>query len=191
MTQVRAVYEFEAQPNSGELSISVDEILTVLREGIEGGWLEGRNSKGQLGLFPESYVVKIDPIPPPPRPITVYDDGVACLLRGSFCQRSVLVYEDFLSTWIVIATNILVQVPPVLFTAQDLTFHCYQNSFNIWPVANPEMASWQSEFNVRIETDLAIHTSNSRFAFKSHLEQPLVASHRLFEPLGSSGFENA
>lgn len=32
MTQVRAVYEFEAQPNSGELSISVDEVLTVLRE---------------------------------------------------------------------------------------------------------------------------------------------------------------
>uniref|UniRef100_A0A0M3HZ79 SH3 domain-containing protein n=1 Tax=Ascaris lumbricoides TaxID=6252 RepID=A0A0M3HZ79_ASCLU len=61
MTQVRAVYEFEAQPNSGELSISVDEVLTVLREGIEGGWLEGRNSRGQLGLFPESYVVKIDP----------------------------------------------------------------------------------------------------------------------------------
>lgn len=32
MTQVRAVYEFEAQPNSGELSISVNEILTVVRE---------------------------------------------------------------------------------------------------------------------------------------------------------------
>uniref|UniRef100_F1KW84 Sorting nexin n=1 Tax=Ascaris suum TaxID=6253 RepID=F1KW84_ASCSU len=66
MTQVRAVYEFEAQPNSGELSISVDEVLTVLREGIEGGWLEGRNSRGQLGLFPESYVVKIDPTPAAP-----------------------------------------------------------------------------------------------------------------------------
>ncbi|VDN03703.1 unnamed protein product [Thelazia callipaeda] len=63
MTQVRAVYEFKAQPNSGELSISVNEILTVVREGIEGGWLEGRNARGQHGLFPESYVVKIiDPL---------------------------------------------------------------------------------------------------------------------------------
>ncbi|VDK54556.1 unnamed protein product [Anisakis simplex] len=67
MTQVRAVYEFEAQPNSGELSISVDEILTVIREGIEGGWLEGRNAKGQHGLFPESYVIKVEP-PLPPLP---------------------------------------------------------------------------------------------------------------------------
>lgn len=32
MFQVRALYKFEAQPNSGELSISVDEILTVVRE---------------------------------------------------------------------------------------------------------------------------------------------------------------
>ncbi|VDD93009.1 unnamed protein product [Enterobius vermicularis] len=61
--QVRAVYDFEAQPHSGELSISVDEILTVIKENIEGGWLEGMNSKGQHGLFPESYVVKINPQP--------------------------------------------------------------------------------------------------------------------------------
>lgn len=72
MTQVRAVYDFEAQPHSGELSISVDEILTVLKEGIEGGWLEGMNSKGQHGLFPESYVVKITPqtpVPPIQKPL--------------------------------------------------------------------------------------------------------------------------
>lgn len=60
MTQVRALYNFEAQPNSGELSISADEVLTVVREGIEGGWMEGRNAKGQHGLFPESYVVIVD-----------------------------------------------------------------------------------------------------------------------------------
>uniref|UniRef100_A0A0N5A990 PX domain-containing protein n=1 Tax=Syphacia muris TaxID=451379 RepID=A0A0N5A990_9BILA len=37
MTKVRAVYKFEAQPNSGELSISVDEVLTVIKEsGMEG-----------------------------------------------------------------------------------------------------------------------------------------------------------
>uniref|UniRef100_A0A8R1TTG8 Sorting nexin n=1 Tax=Onchocerca volvulus TaxID=6282 RepID=A0A8R1TTG8_ONCVO len=67
MTQVRAVYEFEAQPNSGELSISVNEVLTVVREGIQGGWLEGRNAKGQHGLFPESYVVKINASPTIPK----------------------------------------------------------------------------------------------------------------------------
>ncbi|VDK62228.1 unnamed protein product [Onchocerca ochengi] len=70
MTQVRAVYEFEAQPNSGELSISVNEVLTVVREGIQGGWLEGRNAKGQHGLFPESYVVKINASPTIPKQVT-------------------------------------------------------------------------------------------------------------------------
>ncbi|VDM28362.1 unnamed protein product [Toxocara canis] len=79
----------------------------------------------------------------------------------------------------------------IMRKAKRLWLANWLGSCAVWPVANPEMASWQSEFNVRIETDLAIHTSNSRFAFKSHLEQPLVASHRLFEPLGSSGFENA
>ncbi|KAL3982706.1 WASP-binding domain of Sorting nexin family protein [Acanthocheilonema viteae] len=71
MTQVRAVYEFEAQPNSGELSISVNEILTVVREGIQGGWLEGRNAKGQHGLFPESYVVKINTSPALPEAVAI------------------------------------------------------------------------------------------------------------------------
>ncbi|EJW88332.1 hypothetical protein WUBG_00751 [Wuchereria bancrofti] len=71
MTQVRAVYEFEAQPNSGELSISVNEILTVVREGIQGGWLEGRNAKGQHGLFPESYVVKVNTSPSLPKAVTI------------------------------------------------------------------------------------------------------------------------
>lgn len=60
------MYEFEAQPNSGELSISVNEVLTVIREGIDGGWLEGRNAKGQHGLFPESYVEKITSATAPP-----------------------------------------------------------------------------------------------------------------------------
>uniref|UniRef100_A0A0N4ZBY5 Sorting nexin n=1 Tax=Parastrongyloides trichosuri TaxID=131310 RepID=A0A0N4ZBY5_PARTI len=62
MSQVRACYDFEAQPGSGELSIKENEILTVIREKIEGGWMEGRNSEGKHGLFPESYVVKIQPL---------------------------------------------------------------------------------------------------------------------------------
>ncbi|KAK0399147.1 hypothetical protein QR680_002919 [Steinernema hermaphroditum] len=80
-SQVRAEYDFDAQPGSGELSIKANEVLTVIRQGIDGGWMEGRNSKGELGLFPESYVTKISPTPapasappstaPPPLPATV------------------------------------------------------------------------------------------------------------------------
>ena len=57
--QVRASYDFNAEPRSGELSIRENEILTVIRENIEGGWIEGKNSKGEVGLFPESYVTRM------------------------------------------------------------------------------------------------------------------------------------
>ncbi|EYC32829.1 hypothetical protein Y032_0002g1113 [Ancylostoma ceylanicum] len=73
--QVKAEYDFEAQPGSGEMSITAGEILTVIRRNIEGGWMEGRNSKGQVGLFPESYVIPhYGPPPsiPPVRQISLY-----------------------------------------------------------------------------------------------------------------------
>uniref|UniRef100_A0A8R1DUT1 Sorting nexin n=2 Tax=Caenorhabditis japonica TaxID=281687 RepID=A0A8R1DUT1_CAEJA len=56
MAQVRAEYDFAAQPNSGEMSIAAGEVLTVIRENIDGGWMEGRNVRGSVGLFPEAYV---------------------------------------------------------------------------------------------------------------------------------------
>ncbi|CAD6194613.1 unnamed protein product [Caenorhabditis auriculariae] len=73
MSVVKAEYDFEAQPNSGEMSIASGELLTVIRSNIEGGWLEGRNSRGSVGLFPETYVVPYtpqlaQPVPPPPPP---------------------------------------------------------------------------------------------------------------------------
>jgi sorting nexin-9/18/33 len=66
--KVRAAYDFDDKPGSGELSIRENEILTVIRENIEGGWIEGRNAKGQVGLFPESYVNKIQAMPSAPPP---------------------------------------------------------------------------------------------------------------------------
>ena len=50
------MYDFDAQPGTGELSINAGEILTVLRTDVGEGWWEGLNSKGQSGLFPEAYV---------------------------------------------------------------------------------------------------------------------------------------
>ncbi|XGW25974.1 hypothetical protein V3C99_006968 [Haemonchus contortus] len=72
--QVKAEYDFEAQPHTGEMSITAGEILTVVRRNIEGGWMEGSNSRGQVGLFPESYVVPYfgaPPSMPPPLPPSI------------------------------------------------------------------------------------------------------------------------
>ncbi|XP_077286975.1 sorting nexin 33-like protein SH3PX1 [Arctopsyche grandis] len=61
--QVRALYEFNGEPNSSELTINADEILTVTRIDVGEGWWEGVNSSGKMGLFPASYVEKITPAP--------------------------------------------------------------------------------------------------------------------------------
>lgn len=54
--QVRVVYDFEAQPDSGELNLVAGEILTVTRRDVGDGWWEGCNASNESGLFPEAYV---------------------------------------------------------------------------------------------------------------------------------------
>ncbi|XP_015781108.1 sorting nexin-33 [Tetranychus urticae] len=54
--QCRVLYDFQAQPGTGELDIYADEILTVLRQDVGEGWWEGCNSRGEQGLFPAGYV---------------------------------------------------------------------------------------------------------------------------------------
>uniref|UniRef100_A0A915DC50 Sorting nexin n=1 Tax=Ditylenchus dipsaci TaxID=166011 RepID=A0A915DC50_9BILA len=82
---VQANFDFSAQPGSGELTIKVGDQLMVIRKNIEGGWMEGQNAKGKIGLFPESYVSPIPapvhsaaassslppPMAPPPLPVNV------------------------------------------------------------------------------------------------------------------------
>lgn len=53
---VRVLYEFSGETGSTEMSIAVDEVLTVTRTDVGEGWWEGRNSQGKIGLFPAAYV---------------------------------------------------------------------------------------------------------------------------------------
>ena len=50
------MYDFDAQPGTGELSINAGDILTVTRTDVGDGWWEGSNTRGESGLFPEAYV---------------------------------------------------------------------------------------------------------------------------------------
>ena len=50
------MYDFDAQPDTGELSIRAGEVLTLTRTDVGEGWWEGLNTKGESGLFPEAYV---------------------------------------------------------------------------------------------------------------------------------------
>ena len=54
--QVQALYHFEAHPGAGELTLTPGDIYTVTRADIGEGWLEGTNSRGDSGIFPEAYV---------------------------------------------------------------------------------------------------------------------------------------
>lgn len=55
-SEVKVLYDFSAQPGSGELTITTGEILRVTRTDVGDGWWEGINSRGMSGLFPEGYV---------------------------------------------------------------------------------------------------------------------------------------
>ncbi|KRZ14084.1 Sorting nexin-9 [Trichinella zimbabwensis] len=64
--KVQVLYDFDAQPGSGELSVQTGEYLTVTRQAchfcflylfdVGDGWWEGLNSRGEHGLFPQAYV---------------------------------------------------------------------------------------------------------------------------------------
>ena len=56
LLQAHALYDFEGQSGTGELTIRCGEVLTVIRKDVGEGWWEGTNSSGQSGLFPEAYV---------------------------------------------------------------------------------------------------------------------------------------
>jgi len=54
--QAKAIYDFDAEPGTGEISIQTGEVLTVTRTDVGEGWWEGRRANGDCGLFPEAYV---------------------------------------------------------------------------------------------------------------------------------------
>ncbi|KRX76990.1 Sorting nexin-9 [Trichinella sp. T6] len=54
MLKVQVLYDFDAQPGSGELSVQTGEYLTVTRQDVGDGWWEGLNSRGEHGLFPQA-----------------------------------------------------------------------------------------------------------------------------------------
>ena len=51
--QARALYDFDAEPGTGEVTIRVGEVLTITRTDVGEGWWEGRTPSGEAGLFPE------------------------------------------------------------------------------------------------------------------------------------------
>ena len=53
---MHALYDFEAQPGTGELSLIAGDVLTLTRTDVGEGWWEGQNNRGETGLFPEAYV---------------------------------------------------------------------------------------------------------------------------------------
>uniref|UniRef100_A0A673N8Q6 Sorting nexin-9-like n=1 Tax=Sinocyclocheilus rhinocerous TaxID=307959 RepID=A0A673N8Q6_9TELE len=52
----QVLYDFPAEPGNNELSVQEGEILTVTNQNVGGGWVEARNSRGNVGLVPEDYI---------------------------------------------------------------------------------------------------------------------------------------
>jgi len=72
--QAKAIYDFDSEPGTGEISIQTGELLTVTRTDVGEGWWEGRRANGECGLFPEAYVEEVTEdvgppaMAPPPLP---------------------------------------------------------------------------------------------------------------------------
>ncbi|XP_056674969.1 sorting nexin-9 isoform X3 [Monodelphis domestica] len=56
MANARVMYNFDAEPGNNELTVIEGEIITITNPDVGGGWLEGKNSKGERGLVPTDYV---------------------------------------------------------------------------------------------------------------------------------------
>ncbi|XP_006882873.1 PREDICTED: sorting nexin-9 [Elephantulus edwardii] len=52
----RVMYDFAAEPGNNELTVNEGEIITITNPDVGGGWLEGKNSRGERGLVPTDYV---------------------------------------------------------------------------------------------------------------------------------------
>ncbi|XP_074044017.1 sorting nexin-9 isoform X1 [Macrotis lagotis] len=52
----RVMYNFDAEPGNNELTVIEGEIITITNPDVGGGWLEGKNNKGERGLVPTDYV---------------------------------------------------------------------------------------------------------------------------------------
>lgn len=52
---VRALYDFEGQPEFSELSFSAGDVLTVVKVGLAEGWSLAEKD-GVRGLVPEAYI---------------------------------------------------------------------------------------------------------------------------------------
>jgi len=73
--QVKAIYDFDAEAGTGEISIRSGELLIVTRRDVGEGWWEGTRPNGETGLFPEAYVEEVQEevggppaMAPPPLP---------------------------------------------------------------------------------------------------------------------------
>ena len=59
--QARVLYDFSGLPESGEITLSEGDIVTITNKHVGDGWWEGTASDGRAGLFPEAYVEVISP----------------------------------------------------------------------------------------------------------------------------------
>ncbi|KAK7142136.1 hypothetical protein R3I94_011738 [Phoxinus phoxinus] len=54
--KARVLYDFTAETGNNELTVQEGEILTIINQNVGGGWVEARNSRGNVGLVPEDYI---------------------------------------------------------------------------------------------------------------------------------------
>ncbi|CAM4688317.1 hypothetical protein PO909_010235 [Leuciscus waleckii] len=62
-SKAQVLYDFSAEPGNNELSVREGETIAITNQNIGGGWIEARNSRGEVGLVPEDYL-EVNPAQP-------------------------------------------------------------------------------------------------------------------------------
>lgn len=102
---VRALYDFEGQPEFSELSFSAGDVLIVVKVGLAEGWSLAEKD-GVKGLIPEAYVtVSVDSI----LNVLVTRICRSYRSRSSLCLN--VAFENSISTTFLRHLGILVGIP--------------------------------------------------------------------------------
>uniref|UniRef100_A0A8C9TXP7 Sorting nexin n=1 Tax=Scleropages formosus TaxID=113540 RepID=A0A8C9TXP7_SCLFO len=98
------LYDFTAEPGNNELTVKEGETITITNQNIGGGWVEAKNSKGEVGLVPEDYIEFLNAVLPLPYDGYVFLKPSSC---GEFskCLFLVLLYPQKADSALLQASN--------------------------------------------------------------------------------------
>jgi len=122
--KAKVLYDFDAQPGTGEISVKEGELVQITKTDVGEGWWEGTNLRGETGLFPEAYVEELmaaavesgpPAMAPPPLPQDYNLPAATTAQQPVFASPTAMLDEWSADPWTVPpqTTAHQLQLPPI------------------------------------------------------------------------------